>query len=101
MNIYYFSGWQLREHKEVENVVSGGNQVLHLKVWSHSNEVGVVERVLIVSGVQYYSVILVVVLSQVELWVLVGFQVEEDVVEYDLSEEHDSSLLVASPPWSK
>jgi hypothetical protein len=91
----------LCESKEVENVLSSRYQILKLKVRPYSDIVCVLQRVACVTRINYYDVILIFIFSDVELRIVIGHHIEEDIIECNIGKEDYSSVLVTSPPRSE
>jgi hypothetical protein len=98
MYVHKPSVLQLSESIEIKDVLTLGNHILELEVWPYSDVVSVVYRVISVSWVDHDDVVFVFIGIKVIHWVIVSSNMEEDVIEDNISEKNHASIFIACPP---
>ena len=92
--------WCLGEGVHVEHVLSLGEQIVESIVWAKADVVATSSVVVVfLSAVVTDSVILIVLGGQEMLWEIIPLGVEEYLVEDDISQKDNRSLLNCTPPW--
>jgi hypothetical protein len=86
---------------EVKDILSLRDQIIQCEIWSCSYEVPITSWVTYISWIHCNSVIIILPISEIELWEIINLHIEEDIIKDNISKEYYSSIFISSPPWFK